>query len=262
MKMLSIIFSLIVATIALSGCESQPVRQQQTNLQASEDSPADVYVSLGVEYMKRGLNDVALEKLKMAIAIDSRSSDAHNVIAVLYDRLGESDLAGTHYAKAVRLQPNNSSAQNNFGRYLCGIKEYKKADEHFLQALKNPLYKSPLLALTNAGTCATKAGNYADADRYFRAALQRNKRFSPALFHMASLKYQQKNYLLVRAYLQRFKEAQKSTSASLWLTIQAEDKLGDNNAVASAVLLLQQFFPDSHEASLLEKSKFSHKISN
>ena len=261
MKKLLVLFVSLMAVL-ISGCETQQVRpQHESNIHTQKDSPADVYVSLGVEYMNRGLNDVALEKLKRAIQVDPRSSDANNVIAVLYDRLGESSLAGVHYKRAVQLEPNNSSAQNNYARYLCGVKDYESADRHFLQALKNPLYKSPLLALTNAGTCATKAGKYDDADKYFRTALQRNKRFSPALFQMAKLKYEQKNYLSVRAYLQRFTLAQKITPASLWLSIQTEDKLGDKNSVASSVLKLQQLFPDSHETSLLEKSKFSYNIS-
>ena len=261
MKSTSLVFSIVLITLLLSGCGGQSIRSQGMDLQSAKKSPADVYVALGVEYMQRGLNDVALEKLQTAVRVDPSSSDAHNVIAVLYDRLGQFSQAGTHYERAVRLGPNNSSAHNNYARYLCGNKDYEKADKHFLQALKNPLYKSPLLALTNAGNCATKAGKLDEADRYLRTALQRNKRFSPALFQMAKLKFEQKNYLSVRAYLQRFRMVQKSTSASLWLAIQAEDKLGDRNAVASSVLKLQQLFPDSHETSLLEKSKFSYNIS-
>lgn len=261
MKTTLLACSIVFITFLLSGCGAQPIRSQDMDLQATKESPADVYVALGVEYMQRGLNDVALEKLQMAIRVDPNSSDAHNVIAVLYDRLGQPSQAGIHYERSVRLGPNNSSAHNNYARYLCGIKEYEKADKHFLQALNNPLYKSPLLALTNAGTCATKAGKFDRADRYLRTALQRNKRFSPALFQMAKLKFEQKNYLSVRAYLQRFRMVQKSTSASLWLTILAENELNDKNAVASSVLKLQQLFPDSHEASLLEKSKFSYNIS-
>ncbi|MEO1889255.1 MAG: type IV pilus biogenesis/stability protein PilW [Cycloclasticus sp.] len=247
---------MLLMVLVLSACQAQQIREESSSLQGAEKSPADVYVSLGVEYMNRGMNDVALEKLRRGLQVDRSSSNAHNVIAVLYDRLGETALAGQHYEDAVRLRPSNSSAQNNYARYLCGIKKYELADLHFNKALKNPLYKSPLLALTNAGTCAWKAGDLTKAEAYYRTALQRNKRFAVTLLQMAKLKFEQKNFLSVRAYLQRFREVNKHTPASLWLGIQAEDKLGNQGGVVSYILQLKQLYPDSHEVGLLEKSSF------
>ncbi|ORU93674.1 MAG: type IV pilus biogenesis/stability protein PilW [Cycloclasticus sp. symbiont of Bathymodiolus heckerae] len=250
----------LVMLLLLSACQTQLTREGSSNLRGVEKSPADVYISLGVEYMNRGMYDVALEKLEKALKIDRSSSNAHNVIAVLYDRLGERALAGEHYKKAVKLSPANSGAQNNYARYLCGIKKYDLADKHFNKALKNPLYKSPLLALTNAGTCAWKSGNLDKAEAYYRTALQRNKRYSVTLLQMAKLKFEQQNYLSVRAYLQRFKDVNKHTPASLWLAVQAEDKLGDLGAVTSYVLQLKRLYPDSHEVALLEKSRFNRLV--
>lgn len=256
----SLVFRLVplVLMLMLSACQTQQkIKAESSALQGVEKSPADVYVSLGVEYMNRGMNAVALEKLQKALQVDNSSSNAHNVVAVLYDRLGESELAGKHYNRAVKLSPNNSSAQNNYGRYLCGAEKYDLADQHFNKAIKNPLYKGRLLALTNAGTCALTAGQLDKAEGYYRTALQHNKRFAITLLQMAKLKYKQQNYLSVRAYLQRFREVRKHTPASLWLGVQAEGKLGNKGGVKSYVLQLKQLYPDSHEAGLLEKSRFN-----
>jgi len=247
----------VLSLLFLIGCQPQQVKQEQSAIQGVEKSPADVYVSLGMEYMNRGMYDVALEKLRKALLIDASSSNANNVIAVLYDRLGEQALAGQHYEKSVRLSPANSSAQNNYARYLCGIEKFDLADKHFNLALKNPLYKSQLVALTNAGTCAWKAGHLEQAESYYRSVLQRNKTYRLALLQMAKLKFEQEKYLSVRAYLQRFRDVAKHTPASLWLGIQAEAKLANNDSVASYVLQLKQLYPDSHELGLLEKSKLN-----
>ena len=249
--------SMVLSILMLTACQSQQVKEEASAIQGAQRSPAEVYVSLGVEYMNRGMYEVALEKLRKALVIDRSYSDAHNVIAVLYDRLGEQALAGEHYKKAVHLSPANSSAQNNYARYLCGIKAFDLADKHFNLALKNPLYKSHLLALTNAGTCAWTAGDLEKAERYYRSALQRNKAFRLTLLQMAKLKFEQQHYLSVRAYLQRFRAAGKHTAASLWLGVQAEDKLANKDGVASYILQLKQLYPDSHELGLLEKSKFN-----
>lgn len=250
---------MVLVVVAITACQPQHVKESNSSIQGAEKSPADVYVSLGVEYMNRGMNEVALEKLKAAINTDPFSSNAHNVLAVLYDRLGEQSLAGKHYKEAVNLSPKNSSAQNNYARYLCGVKKFDLADQHFNIALKNPLYRSPIVALTNAGTCAWKAGDLEKAESYYRTALQRDKRSAVTLLQMAKLKFEMKNYLSVRAYLQRFKAVNKHTPASLWLGIQAESKLGDNSSIASYILQLKQLYPDSHEVGLLEKSKFNRR---
>lgn len=258
MKSLLLRSIVVLTALLLVACQSQPIKNDDPLIQGNEKSPADVYVSLGMEYMNRGMNDVALDKLQTAIEIDNSSSNAHNVLAVLYDRLGQASLAGQHYEKAVSLSPANSSAQNNYARYLCGVKQYDLADHHFNQALKNPLYKTPYIVLTNAGTCAWQAGHLDKAETYYRTALQRNKRFPIALLQMAKLKFEMKNYLSTRAYLQRLRDVSRHSSASLWLGIQAEDKLGNQSAVASYVLQLKQLYPDSYEMSLLEKSKFKN----
>jgi len=257
-KILSLL--MLVAVLFLSGCETQQLKKEESTLRGVRKSPADVYTSLGIEYMNRGMYDVALENLKKALVVDRSSSNAHNVIAVLYDKLGQIVLAGKHYQKAIKLSPVNSSAQNNYARYLCSIEKYELADLHFNKALDNPLYKSPLIALTNAGTCAWKAGELDKAERYYRSALQRNKRYAATLLQMAKLKFQQEKYLSVRAYLQRFREVNKHTPASLWLGIRAEGKLNNQNSVASYVLQLKRLYPDSHEVALLEKSRFNRSV--
>lgn len=244
---------IVLLALALSACQQQTTKPTESSIQGAQSSPADVYIALGVEYMNRGMNEVALENLQKALLIDNSSSNAHNVIAVLYDRLNDKSLAGRHYAKSVALSPLNSGAQNNYARFLCAQGEYEKADKHFNLAIKNPLYKSPEIALTNAGTCAMKDGKLERAEHYYRDVLQRNKRFSPALYQMAKLKFAQKNYLSVRAYLQRYRDVSKHTPATLWLGIQAEEQLNNKDAVASYTLQLRQMFPDSHEVGLLDR---------
>lgn len=250
---------LLLLCLLLAACQAQPVRETSSRdspLQVDQASPADVYVELGIEYMKLAKYDVALLNLKKAVDVDPGSSNAHNVLAVLYEQLGETDAAGQHYQRAVSLSPSNSSAQNNYGRYLCKREQYQAADQHFQMALNNPLYRSPILALTNAGDCAFRAGHVDQAEHYSRSALQINNKFAPALYQMARIKFEQKNYLSVRAYLQRFREVQSFTPAALWLGIQAESKMNNEDAVSSYALQLRQLFPDSHEAGLLEKSDY------
>ena len=108
--------------------------------------------------MNQGRLDFALEKFKKALKQNPDSVSAHNAIAVLYEELGETRLAERHYRKAVQLDPKDSLALNNYGQYLCRVGRWKDAERYFNKATRDPLYKTPEVALTNAGICAWQAG--------------------------------------------------------------------------------------------------------
>ncbi|MBI5463065.1 MAG: type IV pilus biogenesis/stability protein PilW [Gammaproteobacteria bacterium] len=232
--------------VALGGCN-------QTNVKPDEktSSPAQANMELGVLYMREGKKAIALEMLKKALAQDPDLADAHNAIAVLYENLGETDKADDHFKRALSLSPKDSQAHNNYGSFLCRSQRWDDAEEHYLAAAANPLYETPELSYTNAGSCAFKAKDVAKAEKYWRKALEVGPKFPPALLQMARLSVNQKNYMNARAYLQRLHEVAKPSPESLWLGIQTERVLGDRNAEASYSMLLKNGFPDSPQAKQL-----------
>ncbi|MFC1364129.1 MAG: tetratricopeptide repeat protein, partial [gamma proteobacterium symbiont of Ctena orbiculata] len=46
--------------------------------------------------MRDGQSAIALQKLKKALEVDEKSAEANNVIAILYEQLGETTRAGKH----------------------------------------------------------------------------------------------------------------------------------------------------------------------
>ncbi len=214
----------------------------------------DIYVKLAVEYFRQGKIDIALAKAKIAVGVEQSNAEAHNVIALIYERLGEYGLADHHFKRSVRYAPDNSYALNAYGSFLCQRGRYEEADAQFQRALMNPLYKTPEVALTNAGICANRNGDKEKAETYLRKALSKNSKLPLALLKMAELAHEKVQYLNVRAYLQRYQEVARPTAASLWLGIQTERELGDQNAVASYSLMLRNSFPDSSEARQMEAS--------
>jgi len=72
---------------------------------------------------------------------------------------------------------------------------------------------------------------------------------------LAKLKLLEKKYLSVRAFIQRFNLVAAHTSESLWISIQAERELQDENAVKELSLSLENGFPDSKETKLLKDFK-------
>lgn len=238
----------IILVLAISACNTRNTRPDP-----SAHSPAEVNVELGLLYMQEGQKNVALEKFQKALEQDPNLPSAHNAIAVLYDNLGEAEKADSHYRRALSLDPENSQARNNYASFLCQSKRWADADENYMRAAANPLYETPWLSYTNAGTCAYMADDKEKAEKNWRKALETNPRYPPAMLQMVRLNVEQKKYLNARAYLQRLNEVIRPNAETLWLGILTERALGDKNAVASYSMRLKNGFPDSPQAKLLQE---------
>ncbi len=255
----AIVATVLIAMFGLAGCQQGTVRPNSDDETGSlgttsKKGAGDVYVKLAVAYMQRDQLGVALQNIKKAISVDPNNGEAHNVMAIIYSRLGESALAEQHFKRSNELQPKNPYTLNAYGSFLCEKKRYKEADELFNAALKNPLYTTPEVALTNAGICAKRANNLDTAEAYLRRALQYNGRFSQALFQMAQLSYDTGDSIAAKEFLNRYHRVAKFTAQSLWLAIQIERKLGNKSAEASYSMQLRGSFPDSMEVKLLRDS--------
>lgn len=215
---------------------------------------ADINLQLGVEYMRRGRNDIALNKLQKALKLDPQYAKTHNALAVLYERLGLANEAKQHYQTALTLTPKGSDIHNNYGQFLCQQNQWKEAEKHFLQALENPVYQTPEIPYTNAALCALKNHQQTIAETYLRKALGQNTKFPRALYQMAQISYEQEHYQQARDYLLRYLKVAEHTPQSLWLGIRTERMLNNRDTEASYALLLRRKFPDSEETQLLNQS--------
>lgn len=211
-------------------------------------------LQLGIGYMNQGLYEEALGKLHRAREAKPDYSPIYNALGVLYQKLGDYEVAEANFKKAIKLNPADSSTLNNYGLLLCQSQRYEEADATFSKAANNPLYATPELAYTNAGTCALNNGQTELAESYFKEALRRNARIGQALIQMSELFYGQGKYLPARTYLSRYLDFNRHSSKSLWLGIRVEKELGDKNAVSSYKLLLRNQFAESEEAKLLSQA--------
>jgi len=241
--------SLVLITILLlvGGCASQQPDDPDEKSQAR--TAAESNTSLGLEYMNRGQYEVALGKLKKAVREDPDYAPAHTVMAVLYERIGEDELAGKHYKLAYEADPKDGDVNNNYGVFLCQTGQESQAIEHLLAALDDPFYGSPSVALTNAGTCALGRGNLDDADTYLRRALRIEPEFPDALMAMAMLTFEQQKYLTSRAFMQRYEAVASHGPQSLLFAYKLETALGDNKAANGYKLTLESNFPESDETT-------------
>jgi type IV pilus assembly protein PilF len=219
--------------------------------EASPQKRAELHTELGAGYYERGQMDVALEELNEAIKLDPNIAKTYNVLGLVYTMLREK--AEDSFRRAIALAPNDPEVRGNWGWYLCTHDKMRESLPEFDLAIRDPLYKTPDVALVNAGRCAATIGENAQAEAYYRRALQIQPTNANAAFGLATLKYQAQRYDEARAYMKIVMAQNTATSEMLFLGMCVERALGDRAAEASYVSQLRNRFPDSPETAALGK---------
>lgn len=233
----------VVLACLLAGCAASGSKSNQ--------NAAEINAQLGLAYMQQGDDERAMEKLKHALTINPSHPGANHYIAEIYQRLGQNDEAEKHYRKALAGTPTEPMLLNNYGVFLCKQRRMNEAETQFLTAAKQPFYKTPEVAYSNAALCAAE-DDPPKAERYLRTALNINPRMAGALYEMADLKFKQQEYLTARGFLQRYFEVAGVSPQSLWLGVRVERQLGDETTASKYAAQLKQKFPLAHETELMQ----------
>ncbi len=246
----------IIALAGLLGaCGTSAERSdssQRSTRAAQLKSAAEVNVQLGQGYLEQGRYEIALEKLRKAIELDPRSTDAHTVIAVLYERIGDRAQAETHYRRAAELKPKSGVTLNNYGTFLCRYGNHAEADRYFERALADPFYTTPAVAHANRGICALDAGKLDVAEKELRQASRMQPDAPDTLYAMAKLNFAKGDLLRARAFVQRYEAQSPASAEALRLAYDIERGLGNAAAAAEYRQRLLAEFPDSDVARRLD----------
>lgn len=209
---------------------------------------ATANVQLGLGYLRQGNLAVAQQVLERAFAQNPKDPNVHTALGLLYERLAQPDRADDHYGRAVKLSPQDPEILNNYAVFLCRRGQAPRGEKMFLQAAANPLYRTPEVALTNAGVCARAAGRAAEAEQYLRRALALKPAFADALLPLAEISLAKGNAFNARAFLERLLAAAPVSAEALALGIRIETAAGDTAAVAAYRARLAREFPQSAAA--------------
>lgn len=236
----------LVTAALLAGCTSTSDAPE-----VSEKDAARFNVQLGMNYMQRGDLEAAREKLERAVKQDPSLPAAHAALGILYERAGDVPRAHDHLRRATRLTPDDPSLLNNYGGFLCRQGEFKEGIRHFEMAAGNAFYRSPEVALANAGVCARRIPDPEQAENFFRRALDVNRNHAEALLQLADLSLETGRAMQARAFLQRYEAVGPVTPYSLELGQRIETAAGDWRAADDYANRLRKEFPDSRESRSL-----------
>jgi type IV pilus assembly protein PilF len=244
---------ILVGTLGLcaAGCASNSDSGKKPQL----DRAAEINLELGVEHLRKGNLAQAKEKIERSLEQNPRSAKAHMTAGLLYDRLGDQRKADSHFDRAVSLDSKNPEIANNYAVFLCRNGRYERGEKYALQAASDPLYATPEVAWMNAGNCARGKNDLARAEQHYRKALAARPRLPIALFSLAEVQLEQKNYLSARGFLEQYLTVARTSPATLWLGVRIERALGNEGTANQYAQRLKNEFPTAPETKLLLESE-------
>jgi len=222
------------------------------------EASAKARTELAALYYERGQYGVALEELDVVLQAAPDYAPAYNVRGLVRMALREFKQADLDFRRSLQLDSKDSDAHNNYGWFLCQQGRERESIEHFLAALKNPLYSTPAKAYLNAGVCSKKSGHMQEAGEFLLKALVIQPNMPEALFGLADLAFANGDYAGAKSYFLKFSGFLKSSGLTdhvsaehLWLAVRIERKLGNRSAENDYAMQLRNRYPDARETQLL-----------
>ena len=247
--------------VILGACTSAPTMGTQRQpdpppptVKLQEVTPQEraiLHVDLGAGYYERGQMDVALEELDEAAKLDPNNARIYNIYGLVYTMLGENPKAVQNFQRALSLAPQDSDIRHNWGWYLCSNGQPRESIPEFEMALRNPLYKTPEIALVNAGRCSVAFGDTAGAEVFFRRAVAGAPNNTGANYGLALMAYRAGRLDEARGWTRRLTQQPAPVPEALYLGMCIEKKSGDRSAELSYVSQLRNRYPDSAETKAI-----------
>ncbi len=249
---------LLCALILLAACSSKPSTPEpppQVAITPPQKAPperrAQLHTELAAGYYERGQMAVALEEVNTAEKIDPAYAPAYNIAGLVYAYLGDDRKAEQNFAQSLQLAPSDSETLHNWGWYLCTHNRQRESLPQFDAAVRNPLYRTPEVALVNAGRCAEAIGDDAAAEDYFRRALAAQPGNPLASLGLAQLAYKAHRYDEARSWMKGIMLINNPPLDALHVGVCIERKLGDHQAELSYISQMKNRYPDAPETKAI-----------
>lgn len=242
----------IAVAIIMSGCISTTTGPPQS--EPDENEAADLLYQLGARYYRNGEYELARQRLLASLEKNPRNAIAHSALALTYEQLDNIRLATESYESAIDIAPSDYSVLNTYAVFLCRYGKYEDAKKYFDRAINIRENDDVEITLTNAGVCMLEKPDPVQAEKYFRAALDNKATYGDALLQMSNIKFRAGEYLLARAFMQRFLASNAPAADVLYLGYQIEDALGDEQERTVYSNRLLREYPQSAEAKKVLES--------
>lgn len=255
--------SLLLVT-GLVGCGSVPMPSSAGKDIVTNSDESTVHkrartrLELATAYYAQGKLPPALDEVKQAISIDPSISDAFNLRGLIYDALGDDDLAEVSFKRALLLDSKSAGTMHNYGWFLCQRKRYDEAEAMFIAAVAVPQYRDVSRTYLVQGVCLSRQGKLEAAEKSLMHAYEIDAGNPTIAVNLADVLYRRGDYERARFYIRRVNSSQDTAnSESLWLAAKIEHRMGNALGAKDYGNQLRNRFPSSAEATAYEAGRFN-----
>jgi type IV pilus assembly protein PilF len=243
----------VALLMLLAACHpSPPVYQPPDRHKKPEPAQAAVAnMDMALEYMRLKNLARARDSIEKALTEAPSNANVQETAGLVYERLEEKSKAQRAFTTAARLGKDDPDIQNTYAGYLCRSGKTAAGEKLFLDVARSPLYRTPEVALLNAGVCVRSAGDVVDAERYFNRALTIKPNMPEALLQLGNIALERGDSKEALENVQRYLAVNPPIPEVLMLGIRADRKLGDSTGAGAYAQQLETQFPDSDQAQML-----------
>ena len=248
--------------LVLSGCAgSTASMEKRADLMTESDEPetrkrARIRLELAVGYFDKGQTTVALDEVKQAIAADPGFMQAYNLRGLVYMRLGDPALAEESFRKALDIQSDAAPVQHNLGWLMCQQGRFADAQKWFTAALANPNYGDRAKTWMTLGLCQSKNKQLAEAEASLLHSYELDASNPITAYNLSLLLFQRGEFVRAQFYVRRLNNSDLANAESLWLGIKVERRIGNTDAMAQLGAQLHKRFPQSREVTAFDRGAF------
>ena len=233
--------------------ESSPSTAQP---EADSRRRAEIRLQLASGYYQKGQLSVALDEVRRALSFDPNYALAHSMLGLIYLDLGDRREAEASYAQALRLDPDNPEVLNNHGWFLCQTGRERESIDYFKRAAANRLYRTPGLAMQNAGLCMLRLKDTEAAEGYLRRSFELDASNPVTKFQLARLYLRTKQVDRASFYYGLIEKGPNPPPELLWLGLRIARASADLRRERQLAEELRLRFPNSPEAAALARGAF------
>lgn len=247
---------LAVLVLLLQGCVTETTGG--FNVKKSDADALSDYLQLATGYLEQNDLTNAKRHLANAASIDPNSSQLHAVWGLVYAKEGEPRLADASFQRALRQNPRDSKARNNYAAFLFANNRFEDAYNELQKVVEDTSYDARPQAFENLGLAALRLNRPQDAESAFARALQLNPNQLRSSLELVTIYLAKNDLAQARTHYRNFLTVSQfykvpQTPRSLWTGIQLEAALGNRGNVEAYGQQLQTNFASAPELQLYKQ---------
>ena len=203
----------------------------------------EIRLQLGLQYLAAGEYTAAERNLRRAVKASPDDYRPLLGLARLYQTQGHDAMAGVCYTRAEKLAPENGYVLNNYGAFLCALRQYDKAQSRFILATLATTGDGRTQTMLSAGYCFLDEGKRGQAAEKLTAVISSEPAAADKLLAEAGRRIERQKFADAGFLLEIYHQFRSASAESLWLKILYAVQQNDASDVKRYGEQLARIFP-------------------